>query len=90
MKPPKCIICDKIFSPKHGVSGGIYFKKTTDDIEYSRKMRADNKTGHPAAYAWFCKNHYTKAKRYKNYYLHDSLKKIKTKWFFLKWREFFK
>jgi hypothetical protein len=85
MKPPRCIICDKRFSPKNGISGGIYFKKTPEDIAYTKQMEADRKVGHPAAYAWFCKKHYAKAKRYKKYYLKEALKKIKSKWSFMNW-----
>lgn len=83
MKPPKCEVCDDRFFPEHGESGGIYFKETEEEKAYNQKMREDKKVGHPRAYGWFCKKHYSQAKKLKDGHLGDAVKAIKAKksWF---------
>ncbi|MEM8888002.1 MAG: hypothetical protein AAGD28_08450 [Bacteroidota bacterium] len=66
MKPPKCSICSKKFSPSKEGGGGVYFKLTEEQQARKKRMKEKRMVGHPPGYHWFCEKHIKKAKKYKH------------------------
>ena len=75
MEPPICIICDIDLDENEG--GLIYFKKRFSDKVWDRKINRIGGTGHPPYAAWFCNQHYPKAKKLENLTIDKALSIIR-------------
>jgi len=75
MKPPICNVCDKDFGPEEG--GLVYFAKRPSDIEWEKRMRRIQGQGHPPWAAWFCGDHYDRARELSHLTIGEAMKILK-------------
>ncbi len=76
MKPPYCYICGTFLEDSE--SGGlVHFARTEEDIEWAKRMKKENKVGHPPYMEWFCEKHYYIAKEYSHLPFIEAIKAIK-------------
>ena len=76
MKPPICAICNKRFNLQDG--GLIYFSMRPSDYEWDKRREKSGKVGHPPYAAWFCGEHYEKAKELGNLKIDKAMSQIKS------------
>ena len=76
MRPPICAICDDDFRGSMSEGGLVSFKLSEKEIEENKKFEDSQITGHPAGLEWFCKEHYTLAKKYSHLTKSNAIKKI--------------
>ncbi len=75
MKPPICHICDKYLDENEG--GLIYFFMRPSDIEWRKRMKEKQMVGHPPYAAWFCGEHYPRAKELSHLPIDEAMKKMR-------------
>lgn len=75
MRPPVCDICDKDLTADEG--GLVYFKKRPSDMEWEKRMKETNMVGHPPYAAWFCGEHYDRARELSHLPIDEAMRTIK-------------
>ena len=78
MKPPICEICNRDFRSSVSEGGLVRFKLTDADIEYNKRFEQVGFVGHKAGEFWFCKEHYNKAKKYRDLTFIEAIEKIRS------------